>query len=162
MTVQQMEIVAPAGEPVITYRRFVPAPPELVFEAWTKPEHLAQWLGPAYLEMSFCEIDLRVGGGYRFVHRAPDGTEHGFHGEYLEVVRPSRLVTTFIYEGMPDAHSVDALNFEATEGGTLLHGTSTHSSVADRDQHLANGMEAGVRESYERLDAYVAEMQARG
>jgi len=69
---------------------------------------------------------------------------------------------TFIYEGMPVAHSVDALNVEATEGGTLLHGTSTHSSVAYRDQHLANGMEAGVRESYERLDAYVAEMQARG
>ena len=78
------------GEPVITYRRFVPAPPELVFEAWTKPEHLTQWLGPAYLELSVCEIDLRVGGAYRFVHRAPDGTEHGFHGEYLEVVRPSQ------------------------------------------------------------------------
>ena len=82
--------------------------PGAVFEAWTKPEHLTQWLGPAYLELSVCEIDLRVGGAYRLVHRAPDGTEHGFYGEYLEVVRPSRLVMTFIYEGMPDARSVDA------------------------------------------------------
>ena len=80
MTTLKLEVIAPANEPVIITHRFIKAPPELLFAAWTAPEHTKKWLGPRELEMISCEIDLRVGGSYRYVHRAPDGKEYGLHG----------------------------------------------------------------------------------
>jgi uncharacterized protein YndB with AHSA1/START domain len=73
MTKAKLEVIAPADEPVIITHRFINASPALVFEAWTTPEHMRQWIGPRQLTMVACEVDLRVGGRYRFVHRAPDG-----------------------------------------------------------------------------------------
>jgi hypothetical protein len=76
MTKAALEMVIPAGEPIIEYRRFLAAPSELVFQAFTDPEHLAHWRGPEELQMVSCDIDLRVGGRYRYVHRGPDGQDH--------------------------------------------------------------------------------------
>jgi uncharacterized protein YndB with AHSA1/START domain len=160
MTATSFEINAPAGEPVITSRRFIKAPPSLVFAAWTTPEHLRRWWGPRRLELSVCEIDLRVGGGYRFVHRAPDGQEFAFHGEYREIDPPHRMVTTFVYEGAPDDVAVETLELEECDGGTLMRSTSVHSSVEARDMHIASGMEGGMTESYEQLDELMALLQA--
>lgn len=156
----QLEISIPPDEPVIAFRRFVKAPPALVFAAWTDPEHLPHWWGPRRLELVVCEIDLRVGGGYRFVSRAPDGQEFGFHGEYREIQPPHRLVSTFVYEGAPDHEALDTATFEALEGGTVISGISIHDSVASRDAHVAAGMEGGMSESYERLDEWLASLQA--
>lgn len=159
-TTTALEMTAPPGEPVITFRRFVAAPPELVWEAFTKPEHLRNWYGPRALTMPVCEIDLRIGGGYRFVHRAPDGQEFGFHGTYRELDRPRRIVQTWVFDGMPEDEAVETLDFDAVDGGTLLVGTSRHASVEARDQHVANGMEQGARESHERLDELLATLGA--
>ena len=159
-TTAPLDITAPPGEPVITFRRFLKAPPELVWDAFTKPEHMRNWYGPRYLEIVKCDVDLRVGGEYRMVHRAPDGQEFGFHGTFREIDRPRRLVQTWVFEGMPDAESVETMELDAVDGGTLVRATSVHPSVEVRDTHLANGMEDGARESYERLDEVLAELTA--
>lgn len=156
----QLDIETPADEPVIRFRRFVKAPPALVFRAYTEPEHMKNWLGPRYLETTLCEVDLRVGGRWRLVHRAPDGTEHAFHGVYREVDRPSRLSNTFVYEPWPEAEAVDTVEFQEADGGTLIVGTSRHGTIEARDRHVAAGMEKGMTEGYERLDDVVAALQA--
>ena len=102
MTTSKLEVIAPANEPVIITHRFIKASPALLFKCWTTPEHMKQWLGPRELVMVSCEVDLRVGGGYRYVHRAPDGQEYGFHGKYLEIDAPHRMVCTFVFEPFPD------------------------------------------------------------
>jgi uncharacterized protein YndB with AHSA1/START domain len=159
MTSPKLEIETPADEPVITFRRFVKAPPKLVFQAYTEPELLKQWWGPRYLELTVCEIDLRVGGSYRFVHRAPDGQEFGFHGEYREIDAPHRLVNTFVFEGVPDHEALDTVVFEEVDGGTMVVGRSVHDSIDARNMQVASGMEQGMIETYDRLDALVGSQQ---
>jgi uncharacterized protein YndB with AHSA1/START domain len=160
MNSRKLEIETPADEPVIAVRRFVKAPPQLVFQAYTEPELLKQWWGPRYLEMTVCEIDLRVGGRYHFVHRAPDGQEFGFHGEYREIDAPHKLVNTFVFEGAPDHEALDTSVFEEVDGGTMVIARMVHDSIKARDMHLASGMEQGMIETYERLDELAASHQA--
>src|ERR1700761_8700064 len=128
MTSSQLAIPVPVDEPVIVFERILAAPPELVFDLWTNPDHLRNWWGPREFEMIAMDIDLRVGGGYRFVQRAPDGTEYAFHGRYRELDPPGRLVYTTVYEGAPDSEAVERFTFEAVEGGTLIRCRSEHSS----------------------------------
>jgi uncharacterized protein YndB with AHSA1/START domain len=160
MNTPALEIETPADEPVIRYRRFVKAPPELVFRAYTDPGHMKNWLGPRYLETVLCEVDLRVGGRFRFVQRAPDGTEHGFHGVYSEVDPPHRLTNTFVYEPWPEAETVETIVFDAVTGGTMITGISRHTSIEARDRHVASGMEKGMSEGFEKLDELVASPDA--
>src|ERR1043165_10303824 len=91
----------------ILLTRVFDAPRDLVFEAHSKPEHVRRWWGPARYEMVVCEMDFRPGGTWRFVQRGPEGDEHGFHGEYREIVRPERLAYTFEYEGAPGHVSLE-------------------------------------------------------
>ena len=156
MTTTALDITTPADAPVIISTRFVKAPPELVFDAWTKPEHLRNWWGPRRLELVQCDVDLRVGGAWRFVHRAPDGQEFAFYGEYLEVDRPNKLVATWCWEGMPEDVVIETLTLEAVDGGTIVRGVARHTTLEARDQHIENGMEGGMIETYERLDELVA------
>jgi uncharacterized protein YndB with AHSA1/START domain len=160
MTNTETEITTPVGEPVIIMRRFFKAAPELVYRACTEGEYLRRWWGPRRLEVSECEIDLRVGGTWRIVHRAPDGAEFVFHGEFLELEPPHCRVGTFVWEGAPEHQAVETLVIEAVEGGTMLTSTTRHSSVEARDMHVANGMEGGMIESNERLDELLASVQA--
>ncbi len=158
MTNIPTEITTPAGEPVIKVRRFFKAPPELVYRACTEGEYLRRWFGPGRLEVTECEVDLRVGGMWRIVQRAPDGMEFAFHGEFLELEPPHRRVGTFIFEGAPEHEAVETMVLEEFEGGTMLSSTTRHSSVEARDMHVANGMEGGIIESNERLDEVLASM----
>ena len=153
MTTLTLDI--PTDEPVIRFERFVAAPPELVFRAMTEPAHLRNWWGPRAGEMTTCEVDLRVGGGYRFV-LALGGHEAAFHGTYREIDPPRRVVQTFVFEGAPDHEAVETMVLEPVEGGTLLRGETRHASIAARDGHVASGMEGGMRETYERLDELLA------
>jgi len=159
MTNNETEITVPAGEPVIEVRRFLEAPPELVYRACTEGEYLRRWFGPRRLEITECDIDLRVGGTWRIVQRAPDGMEFAFHGEFLELGPPHRRVGTFVYEGAPEHEAVETLVLEAVEGGTMLTTTTRHSSLEARDMQVANGMEEGIIESMERLVELVASVQ---
>ena len=156
-----MELLAPQDEPVIIFRRAFRAPARLVFEAWTEPEHLRHWRGPRGFELVACEVDLRVGGGYRFVHRAPDGSRHVFHGRYLEIERPSRLVSTFAYEAAPDTEVLDEVTFDEDGGTTLVTGRSAFPTVQARDLYLAGGAERGLAGSHGRLDELLRALVSR-
>jgi uncharacterized protein YndB with AHSA1/START domain len=150
-----MEIETPPGEPVIVVRAHVAAPPELVFRLYTEPEHLRRWYGPRHLELSVCEVDLRVGGRYRFVHRAPDGQEFGFSGSFLEVDRPRRLVRTFTIEDWPHGEAIETITFEGVGHGTSVHTRTVHPSVAARDAHVDAGMARGMNDAHSRLEELI-------
>jgi uncharacterized protein YndB with AHSA1/START domain len=147
-----MEFLAPHTEPVLVFRRAFNAPARLVFAAWTEPEHLRHWRGPRGFELVACEVDLRVGGSYRFVHRAPDGSRHVFHGRYLEIERPSRLVSTFVYEAAPDTEALDEVTFDEDGGRTRVTGRSVFPTFQARDLYLSGGAEQGLADAHNRLD----------
>lgn len=144
----------------IRLTRLFDAPRHLVFEAMTKPEHVKQWwgrLGDGY-SVPVCEIDLRVGGRWRFVNRHPQG-EAAFYGEYREITPPSRLVFTEIFEEFPDAVSVVTTDYTAEDGKTRLTATVRYPSPEVRNMVLASGMSKGAGISYDRLEDLVAELQ---
>jgi uncharacterized protein YndB with AHSA1/START domain len=140
--------------------RLFDAPRHLVFEAMTRPEHVQQWwgrLGEGY-SVPVCEIDLRVGGAWRFVNRHPKG-EAAFRGEYREITPPSRLVFTEIFEQFPDSVSVVTTEFTDEDGKTRMTATVRYPSLDVRDMVLASGMSSGAAISYDRLDDLVTALQ---
>jgi uncharacterized protein YndB with AHSA1/START domain len=139
----------------MTFTRTFNAPRDLVFEAHSSCEHMSNWWGPRKYEVTSCQIDFRPGGAWRIVHRGPDGEEFGFHGEFREIVRPERITWTFEFEGMPGHVSVDTITFDERDGVTTITGRSLFDSKEDRDGMLESGMEAGMAETYERLDEYL-------
>lgn len=150
-TTSKVEVTLPSDLEIRMTRSFR-APRALVFEAHTKPEHLRQWWGSGTSTLTVCDVDARVGGRYRFVCQEPDGSEHGFRGEYRAIEPPSRLTYTFEYEGMPGHICVETLTFEETDGVTTLTSNSAYDSREDRDGMLASGMESGATESMDRLE----------
>ena len=162
MASKTLDIVAEPGKTSFTARRVVDAPRALVFDAFTKCEHLTRWMGPRNLSMVSCNTDLQVGGRYRFVFRTPDGQEVGFSGEFREIVRPERIVRTFVFEPMPDAAALETLELEESGAQTIIKTTTVHKTVENRDGHVNSGMEAGMTDGYARLDELLADMlQAR-
>ena len=146
----------------IRLTRVFNAPPQLVFEAMTRPEHVRQWwgcLGEGY-SVPVCEIDLRVGGKWRFVNRHPKG-EAAFHGEYREINPPSRVVFTEIFEDFPDTESVVTSELTEENGKTRLTATVSYPSIEVRDMVIASGMSRGAGISYDRLEDLVAKLQHR-
>jgi uncharacterized protein YndB with AHSA1/START domain len=132
------------------------APRDLVFEAHTSCEHMQNWWGPRRYSFASCQFDFRPGGAWRIVQRGEDGDEHGFRGEFREIVRPERIVWTFEYEGMPGHIAVETLTLEEDEdGGTRLTARSVFDSREDRDGMLQSGMEEGAGETWDRLAEYV-------
>jgi uncharacterized protein YndB with AHSA1/START domain len=153
-----LTLTLPSDTEILITRVF-DAPAALVFDAWTKPEHVRNWWGPRGTSLVVCEIDLRPGGAYRFVERAPDGNEYPFKGEFLEIDPPSRLMHTqaFDIEPFADHPAVITLTLEATPGGkTLMTSRSVYESQEYRDGHIASGMEPGMRETLDRLEEHLA------
>jgi uncharacterized protein YndB with AHSA1/START domain len=147
------DIDAPAGVPFVDISRDLDAPRGLVFRAYTDPELVVQWLGPAKYEMVIDRWDVRDGGGWRYVHRAADGSEFGFHGVFHGPMSIDGGVQTFEFEGAPGHVSLDTLVLEDLgDGRTRVRTHSTYQSIADRDAMIAAGMGGGVTEGYERLD----------
>jgi uncharacterized protein YndB with AHSA1/START domain len=150
MDTTRLELKSPT-EIVIT--RAFAAPRRVVWDAMTKPEYVRRWYGLRMLEVSTCEIDLRVGGTWRFVLRAPDGSDHGFTGVYREIAAPDRVVYTENYEAIGPGHEMlVTTTFDEHDGKTLLKSRLVYQSEADRDAHLRSGMESGMRESFGRLE----------
>lgn len=129
------------------------APRALVWEAVSRPEHLARWFGPKGSSLTACEMDRRPGGAWRFVLRTDDGHEAPFKGVYREIVPPERVVQTFIYdvEHIRDFESVETMTLTEYGGKTTLAVTVRHETTEARDGHLNSGMEGGAGESYDRL-----------
>jgi uncharacterized protein YndB with AHSA1/START domain len=150
-------INAPEGLPFIEFVREFDAPVEAVFRAHREPELVRQWLGPNGYEMDIERWDFTTQGGYRYVHRNPEGEEYAFNGTFHTVRDNEFAVQTFEFDGMPDVVAVESMTFEDLgDGRTRLRGWSTYPSVEARDGMVASGMETGLREGYERLDALVA------
>src|SRR5450631_4875424 len=148
-------LTMPSDRELVITRTF-DAPRRLVFEAMTTPEHVRRWYGPRRLTMTVCEIDLRVGGRWRYVVRDPDGNEFGFSGVYREIVPPERLVTTEGFEGMPGHDYIATLTLDEHDGRTTLTNTLLYQSVEDRTGHMQSGMEPGMRETLDRLAELLA------
>ncbi|HLK08914.1 MAG TPA: SRPBCC domain-containing protein [Candidatus Angelobacter sp.] len=145
------------AELVIT--RVFDAPPDVVFKAWTDPRQMAQWWGPKNFTNPVCELDVRPGGAWRIVMRAPDGTEYISAGVYSEVVKPERLVFTnnaYDHEGKSLLEGVTSVTFQAQGAKTKLTlETRVVGKVSYAAQMLA-GMEAGWNQSLDRLADLVA------
>jgi uncharacterized protein YndB with AHSA1/START domain len=159
MTGRELEIWVPADRAVVRFRRFVNAPPDLVFDAWTQPEHLRRWWGPRSYALVVCEVDLRIGGSYRLTQQAPDGQEHTFRGRYIELERPRSLCRTFVYDGAPEHEASETVTFQRRDSGTLVTSESLFASFAARDLYTRAGMENGMRDSHHRLDEWLETIQ---
>lgn len=154
-------VTLPSDREILITRQF-DAPAGLVFKAYTTPELVKRWWGFETSEWLVCEIDLREGGGWRYVTREEDGTEVGFHGEYRTIEAPHRLVSTEVFEGMPDAAALDTIVFEERDSVTTLRMTVLHDSQEHRDAHIASGMEGGMQVSMDRLEDIVVEQSRAG
>ena len=147
-------VTLPADNQILITREF-DAPKELVYKAWTTPELVKRWWNAKRGEVTVAEIDLRVGGRWRYVMLAEGGFEVAFHGEYREIVPSERLVSTEVYEGIPDAEenaALDTLTLTEVDGRTRLSILVEHKTKEGRDAHIESGMEAGMQDAMDLLE----------
>jgi len=150
-------VTLPTDEQILITREF-DAPKHLVYEAWTTPDLVKRWWTARRGEATIAEIDLRVGGRWRYVMVADDGLEVGFHGEFLEIVPNERIVSTEVYEGLPEGVSeeegvtVNTVTFTEADGRTTLTILMQATSKASRDAIIDSGMEAGLQDALDLLE----------
>jgi uncharacterized protein YndB with AHSA1/START domain len=147
-----LSIQAPVDTLAMEFTREFDAPAAAVFRAHADPELVKRWLGPSRNEMDIERWDFRTGGGYRYVHRGPDGGEYWFNGVFHTVRDNDFVIQTFEFEGAPDMVNLEFLTFQDLGGRTRLVGRSICPNTAARDALLSSGMEDGMREGYDRLD----------
>jgi uncharacterized protein YndB with AHSA1/START domain len=141
----------PSALEILTIREF-DAPMELVFDVLTKPEHVRNWFAPFEDKLTVCDIDLRVGGTYHMVFVTPDGTECSFRGAYLELVRPTRIVDTWLFEGWPDAEAVETVDLLETDGVTKVRMNLAFRDQAGRDHMTKTD---GQEDSWDKMEDYL-------
>ena len=149
-----LKVTAPTDREIVLTRIF-DAPRAMVFDAFTKPELLKRWFGPRGWSLDVCEVDLKVGGKWRFVMRGLDGTSMGMGGVYLEIAPPERLVSTESFDDYPGESVVTTVLVEEREKTTMT-GTLLYQSKEIRDAVIKSGMEHGAGESYDRLAELIA------
>lgn len=154
----QLMLTFPSERELVMTRSF-DAPRALLFAAMTQPEHVRQWYGRRADAMTVCEIDLRVGGRWRFAVRAEDGNEYAFSGEYREITPPERIVFSEEFEAMPGTGYVVTSTFSEEAGKTTLHNHILYQSQAHRDGHVGSGMETGASETYDRLAEHLTTLR---
>jgi uncharacterized protein YndB with AHSA1/START domain len=155
--IRPLEIATPSDREVVITRDF-DAPRELVFDCHVKPELVRRWLlGPPGWTMPVCDIDLKVGGRYRYVWRGPNGEDLGVSGVFREIARPERLVTSELFdEDWTGGETLVTTVFTERNGGTRATLTVVYSSREAREGALATGMTEGMESSYQNLDALLA------
>lgn len=156
----KLEVTLPSDKEILLARVF-DAPRALVFEAMTRPEHVRRWW--CWMEgatMPVCEIDLRVGGKYRFVTSGGDCGEVAFHGEYLEVVRPERIVHTEVFEPFEDSPAHVTVTLEERDGKTYYRALVRHTTREARDMHVQSGMEDGAGVALDLLEEVARSLAA--
>jgi uncharacterized protein YndB with AHSA1/START domain len=151
-------VTLPASTQIMITRQF-DAPRHLVYRAWTTPDLIRRWWAGDRGEVTSAEVDLRPGGSWRYVMTANGGFEVAFHGEYREIVPDQRIVSTEVFEGMPDAAAVSTATFAGQDGQTTLTILVEHSSQEHRDMHLNSGMEEGMNESLDHLEQVAASLR---
>src|SRR5215831_10062124 len=148
--------VTTSSDREIVLTRVFDAPRQMVFDAFSKPELLKRWFGPRGWSLVVCDVDLRVGGGFRFVLQGPDGRQMGMRGVYREIVAPERSVHMESFDDYPGESQVTA-HFVEQNGQTTLRATVLYPSKDVRDMVLQTGMEHGAAESYDKLAELLAE-----
>jgi uncharacterized protein YndB with AHSA1/START domain len=158
----KLQVTTPSDREIAMTRAF-DAPRSLVFDAWTKPELLKRWLGVfGGWTFAVCEVDLKVGGKYRYVWRGTDGKEMGMGGVFREIVRPERIVCTEKFdEAWYPGDAVDTTIFVGKGGKTTVTTTVLYASKEARDGVLKSPLEGGVAKSYDKLAEVLASMPAR-
>src|SRR3712207_5912557 len=144
-------VTLPTDEQILITREF-DAPKHLVYEAWTTPELVKRWWSGNRGETTIAEIDLRVGGTWRCVMVTDGGFEVAFHGKYREIVPNERIVSTEVYEGMPESEVLNTVTFTEADGRTTLTVLVQHASKETRDAHIDSGMEIGMQEAMDNLE----------
>jgi uncharacterized protein YndB with AHSA1/START domain len=149
-------VALPRDEQILITREF-DAPKHLVYKAWTTPELVKRWWHAKRGEVTLCEIDLRVGGRWRYVSVTDDGFEVGFHGEYREIVPNERIVSTEVYEGAPQAEgpeqgTLNTATFTEADGRTTLTILVQAPNKEIRDAIIESGMEAGLQDALDLLE----------
>ena len=152
-------VTTPSDTEILMVREF-DAPKSLVYKAYTTPELVSRWWPGRRGEMQSCEIDLRVGGRWRYVMRSSEGFEVAFHGEFSEIVENERLVNTEVFEGAPpgSAPALSIVTFEQSGGRTTLRMLMRLESREVRDMLIATGMEGGVQEGMDILEQITREL----
>jgi uncharacterized protein YndB with AHSA1/START domain len=151
-------VVALHGDTEMLITREFNAPRHLVYKAYTTPELVRRWWAGRRGQMTIAEIDLRVGGTWRFVMTSSEGFEVAFHGTYREIVPDERLVHTEVYEAMPEAEAVNTLTFAETDGRTTLTVLVDCGTREVRDGMMASGMEVGMQEAYDLIEQIAIEL----
>ncbi len=154
---RSLKISTPNDREIVMSRTF-DAAQQLVFAAYTRPELVRQWLlGPPGWTMPVCEIDLRVGGGFRYLWRKGEGIEMGMRGVYLEIAAPERLVATEVFDqAWYPGEAVGTVTFVEQDGRTTLNICMRYDSRETRDAVLKSPMEEGVGAGFDRLAALLA------
>jgi uncharacterized protein YndB with AHSA1/START domain len=148
------QVTLPTDTQILITREF-DAPKHLVYKAWTTPELIKRWWSGDRGTVTSAEVDLRIGGRWRYVMKADAGFEVAFHGEYREIVPNERIVATEVFEGMPggeEAAIVNTNTFTERNGRTTLTILAQHPSREIRDMVINSGMEAGMQEQMDRLE----------
>jgi uncharacterized protein YndB with AHSA1/START domain len=157
-TSRSAKVTLPQDDQILITREF-DAPKHLVYRAWTEPELVRRWWHANRGEMTVAEIDLRVGGTWRYVMVTPEGFEVAFRGEYREIVPNERIASTEVYEGMPDAEAVDTLTLAESDGRTTLTILVQHASKEHRDAHIESGMEDGLQDALDLVEQVAASLE---
>jgi uncharacterized protein YndB with AHSA1/START domain len=144
-------VTLPADDQILIEREFA-APARLVWRAVTEPELVRRWWHANCSEMTVCEIDLRVGGKWRYAGRTPDGEEFAFYGEFLELVPHERIVQTETFAPFPDDASTNTMTLTERDGTTLLRTLVQHQTPQARDMHINSGMETGMQTAFDLLE----------
>jgi uncharacterized protein YndB with AHSA1/START domain len=157
-TTRSAVVTLPASTQIMITRQF-DAPRHLVYRAWTTPGLIRRWWAGDRGTVTSAEVDLRPGGQWRYVMTANGGFEVAFHGEYREIIPDERIVSTEVFEGMPEAAAVSTATFAEQDGQTTLTVLVEHTSQEHRDMHLASGMEEGMNESFDHLEQVAASLR---
>jgi uncharacterized protein YndB with AHSA1/START domain len=150
-------VTLPSDTQVLVTRDFN-APRHLVYKAYTTPELVRRWWAGRRGQMTIAEIDLRVGGTWRFVMVSTEGMEVAFHGTYREIVPDERLVHTEVYEAMPDAEVVNTITFAEADGRTKMTVLIDCGTQELRDGMMSSGMEVGMQEAYDLIEEIAIEL----
>jgi uncharacterized protein YndB with AHSA1/START domain len=151
-------VTLPTDERILITREF-DAPRHLVWKAWTTPELVKRWWSGNRGETTVAEVDVRVGGTWRYVMVTDDGFEAVFCGEYREIVPNERIVATEVYEGMPEVEALNTVTFAEADGRTTLTMLIQHASKEARDAHINSGMETGMQEGMDLLEQIVVSLR---
>jgi uncharacterized protein YndB with AHSA1/START domain len=152
-----LKVTAPEGLPFVDFEREFDAPVEAVFAAHRDPALVARWLGPDGYQIDMTEWDFRSGGTWNYVHRDPEGNTYEFRGMFHTVRENEFAIQTFEFLGYPDTVSIESMRFEDLGNGrSRLSGHAVYPTLEARDGMVASGMETGMREGYDRLEALAA------